>query len=65
MDTRNGDLYPTKLDAIEAGVPEHHVEEVDVITIEAGPFKGRKYVRLEDGRLGRRVQDAKPSLVPA
>ena len=50
MDTRNGDIYPSREAAIDAGVPPEYVAEV--VTITSGPFKGRKYLR-ENGKLGR------------
>lgn len=59
MDTRNFDIYPSLDEAKAAGVPDQHIEQVDVVTIQSGPFKGRKYLRNEDGTLGRRVFDAK------
>jgi hypothetical protein len=64
MDTRTGQLYPTKELAIADNVPEKYVKEVDVVMIESGPFKGRKYVRTSDGRLGRRVFDDSRSKTP-
>jgi hypothetical protein len=57
MDTRTGQLYDTKLAALADSVPEEHAREVNVHVIPSGPFKGRKYVRLSDGTLGRRVFD--------
>lgn len=57
MDTRTGQLYPTLEAALDDGVPAEAAKEIDVVTIDSGPFKGRKYVRLSDGRLGRRVFD--------
>ncbi len=57
MDTRTGQLYPDQLAALADGVPADRVTEVDVVTISSGPFQGRKYVRMADGRLGRRVFD--------
>jgi hypothetical protein len=63
MDTRNGNLYNTRDEAIAAGVPEQFIAPVnvtetgDVITVTSGPFKGRQYVRNSDGSLGRRVRE--------
>lgn len=56
MDSRNGNLYSTHVDALTAGVPPEHIEMVNTRTITSGPFKGRTYVVNPDGRLGRRVQ---------
>lgn len=61
MDTRTGDLYANRQDALDAGVPEEFVKEADVeetgdiVTITSGPFKGRQYIRRSDGSLGRRI----------
>ena len=55
MDTRNGQLYESKELALAAGVPRESLEEVATTVIKSGPFKGRMYVVLSDGRLGRRV----------
>lgn len=57
MDARTGQLYPSLDAAIADGVPREHAVEVDVVEIKNGPFKGRKYQRLSDGRLGKRVYD--------
>jgi hypothetical protein len=47
MDTRNGDLYPSKELALAAGVPEEHIVEVEpeIVRVTNGPFKGRRYRR--------------------
>lgn len=58
MDTRNGNLYDSRLAALADDVPNEAIEQVEVITIQAGPFKGRTYVKNPDGSLGRRVQRA-------
>jgi hypothetical protein len=58
MDTRTREIYPDIQAAVDAGVPQEHLRQVDVFTIQSGPFKGRKYERLSDGSLGRRVFDA-------
>lgn len=57
MDDRTGQLYPSKEVAQAAGVPDEHIVQIDVVTIASGPFKGRKYQRLSNGRLGKRVYD--------
>ena len=47
MDMRNGDMYRSYQDAIDAGVPAEHIAEVDVeiVRVANGPFKGRVYQR--------------------
>lgn len=55
MDTRTFETYPSLDAALDAGVPKDRVEQVDVVTIHSGPFKGRQYLKNEDGSLGRRV----------
>lgn len=62
MDTRTHEIYPSLNEALDAGVPKQHLEQVEVITIQNGPFKGRQYLRNDDGSLGRRVF---PGKVPA
>ncbi len=64
MDDRNGQLYPDRESAIADKVPPEHVLEVLVKTIDSGPFKGRKYVVDEQGKLGRRVFDDARSKIP-
>jgi hypothetical protein len=64
MDTRTGQLYPDLPAALADGVPREAAVEVDVVVIQGGPFKGRKYVRLSDGRLGRRVFDDARAKLP-
>ena len=59
MDTRNFEIHPSLEAALDAGVPKQHLEQVDVVTIQSGPFKGRQYLRNLDGSLGRRVFPAK------
>ena len=59
MDTRNGQLYANEEQALKAGVPRESLEEVATTIIKSGPFKGRMYVVLSDGRLGRRVMPPK------
>ena len=53
MDMRTGDLYQSREEALAAGVPEQFVVEVDhageVVTVTAGPFKGRTYRRTSSG----------------
>lgn len=61
MDNRNGQLYHNSDDARLAGVPAEHIEPVQVMTINKGPFKGRSYVVGESGALGRRVYPPKES----
>lgn len=58
MDTRTREIYPDVQAAVDAGVPREHLKQVDVVTIQSGPFKGRKYERMSDGSLGKRVFDA-------
>lgn len=61
MDDRNGLIYPSELAAIAAGVPEKHRHPVevtgDIVRVASGPFKGRCYDVLSDGRRGRRRRD--------
>ena len=51
MDIRTGQAYPTKDDAINAGVPESDIAEVNwkedspIIRFSSGPFKNRAYKR--------------------
>jgi hypothetical protein len=55
MDDRTRKTYPTRDDAIKAGVPLEHIKEVNITTLTSGPFKGRSYEVLPDGKLGKRV----------
>ena len=54
MDTRQGNIYPTLQDAIDAGVPGEHLAGVvpisdDVLSVTSGPMKGRFYKRTATG----------------
>lgn len=65
MDTRTGQLYPSKEAAHVAGVAEQdlaevspipeHVRPLRAIRVEKGPFKGRVY-EVVAGRRGRRLR---------
>lgn len=57
MDDRNGQLYASKDEALEAGVPLEHIKQVKRIM--TGPFRGRVYEVLKNGRLGRRIKPVK------
>lgn len=65
MDTRNHEIYPSRESATNAGVPDEHIEQVDVMTITSGPFKGRRYLKNADGSLGRRVFPSKEKVTGA
>jgi len=60
MDTRTGDLYPTREAALDAGVPDDQIEHVGsirenvIVRIASGPFRGRVYERRVGGQLIRR-----------
>ena len=61
MDTRNLDMYPTKDDALAAGVPEEHLSEMTpleekVWRATTGPFKGRIYRKNAAGQMQRDKQ---------
>jgi hypothetical protein len=62
MDTRTGQIYPSLDAALDAGVPSNRLATVEVkgeiVTIMSGPFKGRRYQRMSDGTLGRRIKEA-------
>ena len=51
MDTRNGDIYPSKELALAMGVPDKDLVEVDpeIVVVTSGPFKGRRYERTITG----------------
>ena len=51
MDTRNGNMYPSREAAQLAGVPDEHIAEVDaeIVVVISGPFKGRRYRRTATG----------------
>lgn len=70
MDTRTGQLYPSKEAARAAGVSERDLAEVSpiperarplrAVRVETGPFKGRVY-EVVDGRRGRRLRHLETS----
>lgn len=51
MDTRNGNIYPSRELAEAAGVPDEHLVEIEpeVVRVTSGPFKGRVYKRTSSG----------------
>jgi len=56
MDTRQGNIYPTRQGAVDAGVPDFAIASVtpisdDVLRITSGPMKGRYYKRTATGLL--------------
>lgn len=61
MDTRTGRIYESRDTAIAAGAFADDVQPVTVtgktLRIEAGPFKGRIYDVMSNGRRGRRRRD--------
>lgn len=61
MDTRTGQIYDNRELAQAAGVPDESLAEVAVttatVTVTSGPFVGRVYERMADGRRGRRRRD--------
>jgi len=65
MDLRTGVMYPTKADALSAGVPESDIAEIvgdpldihrdagKIVRFSAGPFKDRTYRRTNNGQIVR------------
>jgi hypothetical protein len=49
MDTRNGNMYPSREAAIAAGVPESDVVQGRIVTFTSGPFKDRTYLSTAKG----------------
>jgi hypothetical protein len=55
MDTRDGKIYGSVREALNAGVPVEALKQTRIHLIDKGPFKGRYYEMLDNGKLGRRV----------
>lgn len=58
--SKAGILYKNREDALNDGIPESHIKDVDVITVKNGPFMGRRYLIEPNGRPGRRVKPDMP-----
>ena len=59
MDVRTGKVYASPALATAAGVPKE--DQVELVILKTGPFRGRVYERLENGGLGRRRRDVEQS----